>query len=83
MVIYSHLILTDYGGKTVREKDKLREYRGLIRRDIDELEKRLDVIEEKIDKLNTILGKHIDFIDNTYEGLKNPIKFATKMLGGR
>ena len=73
----------DYGGKTVREKDKLREYRGLIRRDIDELEKRLDVIEEKIDKLNTILGKHIDFIDNTYEGLKNPIKFATKMLGGR
>ena len=67
----------------VQEKDKLREYRGLIRRDIDELEKRLDTIEEKIDKLNTILGKHIDFIDNTYEGLKNPIKFATKMLGGR
>ena len=67
----------------MREKDKLHEYRGLIRRDIDELEKRLDVIEEKIDKLNTILGKHIDFIDNTYEGLKNPIKFATKMLGGR
>ena len=64
-------------------KDKLREYRGLIRRDIDELEKRLDTIEEKIDKLNTILEKHIDFIDNTYEGLKNPIKFATKMLGGR
>ncbi len=67
----------------VQEKDKLREYRGLIRRDIDELEKRLDTIEEKIDKLNSILGKHIDFIDNTYEGLKNPIKFATKMLGGR
>ena len=42
----------DYGGKTVRQKDKLHEYRGLIRRDIDELEKRLDVIEEKIDKLN-------------------------------
>ena len=38
---------------------------------------------EIIDKLNSILGKHIDFIDNTYEGLKNPIKFATKMLGGR
>ena len=27
--------------------------------------------------------QHINFIDNTYEGLKNPIKFATKMLGGR
>jgi len=67
----------------MQDKDKLREYRGLIRRDIDELHQRLDTIEEKIDKLNTILGKHIDFIDNTYEGLKNPIKFATKMLGGR
>tara|TARA_R100000773_G_C4132070_1_gene62486 strand:+ start:242 stop:469 length:228 start_codon:yes stop_codon:yes gene_type:complete len=75
------LILTQCGGKMA--KDKLREYRGLIRRDIDELEKRLDIIEEKIDKLNTILEKHIDFIDNTYEGLKNPIKFATKILGGR
>ena len=70
-----------FGGKM--EQDKLREYRGLIRRDIDELHQRLDTIEEKIDKLISILGKHIDFIDNTYEGLKNPIKFATKMLGGR
>ena len=67
----------------MQDKDKLREYRGLIRRDIDELHQRLDTIEEKIDKLNTILEKHIDFIDNTYEGLKNPIKFATKILGGR
>ena len=67
----------------MEDKDKLREYRGLIRRDIDQLEKRLDTIEEKIDKLNTILAKHIDFIDNTYEGLKNPIKFATKILGGK
>ena len=71
------------GEKIMQDKDKLREYRGLIRRDIDELHQRLDTIEEKIDKLNSMLGKHIDFIDNTYEGLKNPIKFATKMLGGR
>ena len=73
----------DIGEKVMQDKDKLREYRGLIKRDIDELHQRLDTIEEKIDKLNSILGKHIDFIDNTYEGLKNPIKFATKMLGGR
>ena len=33
--------------------------------------------------LNERLNRHIEFIDNTYEGLKNPIKFATKMLGGR
>lgn len=61
-------------------KDKLREYRGLIRRDIDELEKRLDTIEEKIDKLNNNFEKHIEFIDNTYEGLKNPIKLATRFF---
>tara|TARA_Y100001978_G_scaffold106014_1_gene94708 strand:+ start:252 stop:449 length:198 start_codon:yes stop_codon:yes gene_type:complete len=61
-------------------KDKLREYRGLIRRDIDELEKRLDVIEQKIDNLSSQLEKHISFIDDTYEGLKNPIKYATRFF---
>ena len=65
----------------MNDKDKLRVYRGLIRRDIDELEKRLDTIEEKIDKLSTKLDKHIDFIDDTYEGLKNPINAARKWLG--
>ena len=26
------------------------------------------------------LKKHIEFIDNTYEGLKNPIKLATRFF---
>ena len=64
----------------MNEKDKLRGYRGLIRRDLDELEVRLDTIEEKIDKLSAKFDKHIDFIDNTYEGLKNPIKMATRFF---
>ena len=64
----------------MNDKDKLRVYRGLIRRDIDELEKRLDTIEEKIDKLNDNFEKHIEFISNTYEGLKNPIKMATRFF---
>ncbi len=64
----------------MNDKDKLRGYRGLIRRDIDELEVRLDTIEEKIDKLSAKLDKHIDFIDDTYEGLKNPIKMATRFF---
>ena len=64
----------------MNDKDKLRVYRGLIRRDIDELEKRLDTIEKKIDKLSAKLDKHIDFIDDTYEGLKNPIKMATRFF---
>ena len=64
----------------MNEKDNLRHYRGTIRRDIDELEKKLDIIEKKIDKLNDNFEKHIEFIDNTYEGLKNPIKMATRFF---
>ena len=64
----------------MNDKDKLRGYRGLIRRDLDELEVRLDTIEEKIDKLSSKLDKHINFIDDTYEGLKNPIKMATRFF---
>tara|TARA_Y100001937_G_scaffold52192_1_gene72268 strand:+ start:262 stop:462 length:201 start_codon:yes stop_codon:yes gene_type:complete len=64
----------------MNDKEKLRGYRGLIRRDIDELEVRLDTIEEKIDKLSAKFDKHINFIDNTYEGLKNPIQMATRFF---
>ena len=60
--------------------NKLRGYRGLIRRDLDELEKKLNTIEAKLDKLNENFEKHIEFIDNTYEGLKNPIKLATRFF---
>ena len=64
----------------MNDKDNLRQYRGTIRRDIDELEKKLDKIEAKLDKLNDNFEKHIEFIDNTYEGLKNPIKLATRFF---
>ena len=64
----------------MNDKDNLRQYRGTVRRDIDELEKKLDIIEAKIDKLNDNFQKHIEFIDNTYEGLKNPIKLATRFF---
>ena len=60
--------------------DKLKTHRSVIRKDIDGLEERLDMIEQKIDKLNDKLEKHINFIDNTYEGLKNPIKMATSFF---
>tara|TARA_A100001388_G_scaffold272081_1_gene251852 strand:+ start:725 stop:925 length:201 start_codon:yes stop_codon:yes gene_type:complete len=64
----------------MNDKEKLRGYRGLIRRDIDELEVRLKTIEAKIDRLSEKLDKHINFIDDTYEGLKNPIKMATRFF---
>ena len=51
---------------------------------ISELEKinlRLEKIELQQQMLLEKLGKHIDFIDETYEGLKNPIKAAKRFLG--
>jgi len=48
-----------------------------------DLENQLDKVESKIEELNGKLGKHIDFIDNTYEGLKNPIQMASKFFRGR
>lgn len=51
---------------------------------LSELEKvnlRLEKIEMQQQILLEKLGKHIDFIDETYEGLKNPIKAATRFLG--
>ena len=48
---------------------------------LDEIEvQQKKLLEEQI-HLNLKLGKHIDFIDETYEGLKNPIKAATRFLG--
>ena len=62
------------------DENKLRQYRGTIRRDIDEIMLKLEKIENKINKLNDNFEKHIEFIDNTYEGLKNPIKLATRFF---
>ena len=57
--------------------ETIKGYRNVIKKDLDTLEKKLDDIEIKIDKLSAKFDKHIDFIDDTYEGLKNPIKMAT------
>ena len=64
----------------MNDDNKLRQYRGTIRRDIEDLDAKLDKIEKKIDKLSAKFDKHIDFIDDTYEGLKNPIKLATRFF---
>ena len=60
--------------------EEIKGYRSVIKKDFDILEKRLSKIEMKIDMLNDKLEKHIDFIDNTYEGLKNPIRMATRFF---
>ena len=61
-------------------KNDIIQYRSLIRKDIDEVMTKLNSINDKIDKLNEKLEKHINFIDDTYEGLKNPIKMATRFF---
>ena len=47
---------------------------------LNQIESKMDQLESKIEELNGKLGKHIDFIDDTYEGLKNPIKMATRFF---
>ena len=47
---------------------------------LDDMENKIYQLEEKIDKLNIMLEKHIGFIDDTYEGLKNPIKMASRFF---
>jgi len=44
---------------------------------------RLDKIELQQQELLTKFGSHIDFINETYEGLRNPIRAAKKFLGNR
>ena len=61
-------------------KNDIKQYRGLIRKDIDEVITKLNNIDGKLNKLNDKLEKHINFIDDTYEGLKNPIKMATSFF---
>ena len=60
--------------------EAIKGYRNVIKKDLDTLEKKIDDIEAKIDRLSEKLDKHINFIDDTYEGLKNPIKMATRFF---
>ena len=48
---------------------------------LERVEEKIDIALKKIDGLNERLSKHIDFIDKTYEGLRNPIDAARRFLG--
>ena len=56
-------------------------YEILIIQKMDKLKEQLDKIEKKQEKLDQKLSRHIDFIDKTYEGLRNPIDAARRWLG--
>lgn len=48
---------------------------------VEELDKKVDRLQLTIEQLNATLSKHINFIDTTYEGLRNPINAAKRFLG--
>ena len=49
-------------------------------KELKKLQEKINKLQKTIDDLNIKLSKHIEFIDSTYEGLKNPIEAARKWL---
>ena len=52
-----------------------------LEKQIKELNDKMEKLQLTIDQLNAKLTKHIGFIDETYEGLRNPINAAKRFLG--
>ena len=52
-----------------------------ITKRIEKIKKKVDKLQKSLDELNVKLSKHIEFIDKTYEGLRNPINAAKRFLG--
>ena len=48
---------------------------------LERVEEKIDNALKRIDSLNEKLSKHIDFIDKTYEGFRNPLDAAKRFLG--
>lgn len=49
--------------------------------EIKQLNERMQSLQLTVEQLSVKLNKHIEFIDTTYEGLKNPINAAKRFLG--
>jgi len=47
---------------------------------LEQIQRDLQRVEDKLDTLTKKLEKHINFIDKTYDGLKNPIEGVKKFL---
>ena len=52
----------------------------MTKEEIKKLNNKIDKLQKSVDKLSETLYKHINFIDSTYDGLKNPIEAARKWL---
>jgi archaellum component FlaC len=49
--------------------------------EIKKLHEKIDHLQSTVDVLSEKLARHIEFIDKTYDGLKNPIDAARRWLG--
>jgi len=49
--------------------------------EIKKLHEKIDHLQRTVDVLSEKLARHIEFIDKTYDGLKNPIDAARRWLG--
>ena len=48
---------------------------------IQELDNKVEKLQLTLERLDVKITKHISFIDETYEGLRNPINAAKRFLG--
>ena len=52
-----------------------------VKAELDKLNAKMEKMQLTLEALDAKLSKHIGFIDETYEGLKNPINAAKRFLG--
>ena len=62
-------------------KKYMEENKQVFLSEMNKLHKRLDKIDNEVEGLKIKLEKHIRFIDETYEGLRNPIEGVKTWLG--
>ena len=52
-----------------------------VKNSLEKLELKVDKLQLTLEALDAKLSQHIGFIDETYEGLRNPINAAKRFLG--
>ena len=62
-------------------KKYMEENKHVFLSEMNKIHKRLDKIDNEVEGLKIKLEKHISFIDETYEGLLNPIEGVKRWLG--
>ena len=62
-------------------KKYMEENKQVFLSEMNKIHERLDKIDNEVEGLKIKLEKHISFIDEKYEGLRNPIEGVKRWLG--